>query len=71
MPDTTGVRTDKKTMRIRHRGRESQVPIYLGKLFRMFVYQNDWKVLPMAAVIAGLVAMVIRNIFFRTIAWWQ
>ena len=66
MPDNTGVRTDKKTMRIRHRGRESQVPIYLGKLFRMFVYQNDWKVLPMAAVIAGLVAMVIRNIFFRT-----
>lgn len=49
---------------IRHRGRGSQVLIYLGKLLRMFVYQNDWKVLPMAALIAGLVGMVIRKRFF-------
>ena len=51
-------------MTIRHRGRGSQVFIYFGKLLRMFVYQNDWKVLPMAALIAGLVGMVIRNRFF-------
>ena len=49
---------------IRHRGRGAQVGIYLGKLLRMFVYQNDWKVLPMAALIAGLVGMVIRNRLF-------
>ena len=47
-----------------HRGRGAQVWIYLGKLLRMFVYQNDWKVLPMAALIAGLVGMVIRKKLF-------
>lgn len=51
---------------IRHRSREAQVPIYLGKFFRMFIYQNDWKVLPMAAVIAGLVSYVVRKDFFLT-----
>ena len=55
-----------RQMTIRHRGRGSQVPIYLGKLLRMFVYQNDWKVLPMAAIIAGLVGMVIRKRLFLT-----
>ena len=38
--------------------------IYLGKQLRFFINENDWKVLPMAAVIAGLVAMVIRKRFF-------
>ena len=50
--------------RIRYRGRGAQVGIYLGKLLRMFIYQNDWKVLPMAALIAGLVGMVIRKKMF-------
>ena len=51
---------------IRHRGRGAQVFIYLGKLLRMFIYQNDWKVLPMAALIAGLVGMVTRRKCFIT-----
>ena len=55
-----------RQMIIRHRGRGAQVLIYLGKLLRMFVYQNDWKVLPMAGLIAGLVGMVIRNRLFIT-----
>lgn len=50
--------------RIRHRGRGSQVFIYLGKQLRFFINENDWKVLPMAAVIAALVGMVIRKRFF-------
>ena len=50
--------------RIRHTGRMEQIGIYLGKLFRFFINQSDWKVLPMAAIIAGLVAMVIRRRFF-------
>ena len=58
MPET------KKTRRVRHTGRESQVFIYLGKQLRFFINESDWKVLPMAAVIAGLVAMVIRKKFF-------
>ena len=53
-----------REMTLRHRGRGTQIFIYLGKLLRMFVYQSDWKVLPMAALIAGLVGMVIRKRFF-------
>ncbi len=54
----------KRIRRIRHTGRFSQIGIYLGKQFRFFINESDWKVLPMAAVIAGLVAMVIRKRFF-------
>ncbi len=51
---------------VRHRGRSSQTFIYLGKLFRMFLFQNDWKVLPMAAVIAGLVAFSVGANLYKT-----
>ena len=55
------VSNSKKQIAIRHRGRGSQIFIYLGKLLRMFIYQSDWKVLPMSALIAGLVSMVIKR----------
>ena len=51
-------------MSIRHRGRIGQIGIYFVLQLVMFVYQSDWKVLPMAALIAGLVGMVIRNRLF-------
>ena len=51
---------------VRHRGRSSQVLICLGKLFRMFIFQNDWKVLPMSAIIAGLVSFVVGANLFKT-----
>lgn len=54
------------TRKIRHRGRFEQIGIYLVKFMRLFVYQNDWKVLPMAIVIAGLVSLVVRRDFFVT-----
>ena len=63
MSDLNGNKASRQ-MTIRHRGRGAQVSIYFGKMLRMFVYQNDWKVLPMAALIAGLVGMVIRKRFF-------
>ena len=48
----------------RYIGRCEQTAIYLGKLFRMFLFQNDWKVLPMSALIAGVVTIVVgMNIF--------
>ena len=47
-----------------HRGRTSQVPIYLKKQLRFFIYESDWKVLLMAAIIAALVALVIRRKIF-------
>lgn len=63
MPETNTA-AQKRVRRVRHTGRLSQVGIYLGKQMRFFINENDWKVLPMAAVIAGLVAMVIRKRFF-------
>jgi ABC-type transport system involved in multi-copper enzyme maturation permease subunit len=55
-----------KEKKIRHRGRISQTIIYLGKLFRMFLFQNDWKVLPMSAIIAGLVAFAVGGNINKT-----
>ena len=63
MPETTETteKTSARQLTVHHRGRLEQFGIYFGKMLRMFVYQSDWKVLPMAALIAGLVGMVIRN----------
>ena len=50
----------------KHRKTFGQVPIYLGKFFRMFVFQDDWKMLPMAALIAALVSFVIKGTILQT-----
>lgn len=63
MTDTSMNKAPRR-FKARHRGRGSQVWIYFGKLLRMFIYQSDWKVLPMAALIAGLVGMVIHRKMF-------
>ena len=62
MPETYNISERK----IRHRGRIPQIFMILGKFFRMFVYQNDWKVFPLSALIAGLLAYVIRADFMKT-----
>ena len=49
-----------------HKGRIPQTFIYLGKLFRMFFFQNDWKVLPMSAIIAGLVCFAVGGSLYKT-----
>ncbi len=51
---------------VRYKGRWAQTRIYLGKLLRMFVYQNDWKVLPMGAFIAAVVTLVVGANMFVT-----
>lgn len=53
-------------LKVRHRGRIPQTGIYFGKFLRMFLYEGDWKVLPMAALIAGLVSIVVSKNFFIT-----
>ena len=50
----------------KHTGRLVQTGIYLGKLLRMFIYQNDWKVLPMGAFIAAVVTFVVGQHMFVT-----
>ncbi len=52
--------------KLRYRGRIGQVGLYLGKFLRIFIYQNDWKVLPMAAVIAAVVVFVVGQNLFVT-----
>ncbi len=52
--------------RVRHRGWLAQTSIYLKKFLRMFIYQNDWKVLPMGALIAALVTFVVGANLFVT-----
>ena len=51
---------------LRYCGRLAQTRIYLGKCIRMFVYQNDWKVLPIGALIAALVTFVVGANIFKT-----
>lgn len=51
-------------VKLKHTGRFGQMIMCLGKLCRLFVFQSDWKVLPMSAIIAALVTMAIgKNMF--------
>ncbi len=50
----------------KYRGRLAQIPIYLGKCFRQFLFQNDWKFLPMSGLIAILVSVVTGANMFVT-----
>ena len=53
-----------KTVDLKYTGHIGQLRIYLFRLFRLFVFQGDWKVLPMSAVIAALVTMAVgRGLF--------
>jgi len=54
------------TETVKYRGRLSQIGIYFKKFLRMFVYQSDWKVLPIGAIIAALVTFVIGSNMFVT-----
>ncbi len=49
-----------------HTGRIGQVGIYLGKLFRLFFYEKNWKVLLMSALIAFLVSKVVGLNMFKS-----
>jgi len=48
---------------LEHTTRLGQVGIYLGKFFRMFINEKSWKVFPMAALVAFIVASVCNNVF--------
>ena len=52
--------------KLRYRGRMGQIGLYLGKFMRVFIFQNDWKVLPMGAVIAAVVIFVVGQNLFVT-----
>ena len=58
--------TERSAENLKYTGRIDQIRIYLKKFLRMFVYQSDWKVLPIGAVIAALVTFVVGANMFVT-----
>ena len=65
MPEMSGNNSERQ-LTVRHRGRIRQIGIFFRKFLRMFVYQSDWKVMPMAALIAGLVGFALGGDFGKT-----
>lgn len=51
---------------LKYSGRLAQIGIYFRKFLRMFVYQSDWKVLPIGAIIAALITLVVGKNMFVT-----
>ncbi len=49
----------------RYKSRPGQIPVYLGKQFRLMINEKNWKVFPMAAIIAFLVVYVLGEAMFR------
>ena len=58
--------TESSTENLQYTGRIYQLGIYLRKFLRMFVYQSDWVLLPIGAVIAALVTFVVGGNMFVT-----
>ena len=58
--------SDRSSDKVKHTGRIVQIGIYFGKFLRMFVYQSDWKVIPIGTVIAALVTLVVGSNMFVT-----
>ena len=58
--------TESSTENLQYTGRIYQLGIYLRKFLRMFVYQSDWVLLPIGAVIAALVTFVVGSNMFVT-----
>lgn len=48
---------------VRHTEHFGQIWIFLGKLFRIFMNERNWKVFPMAAIVSVIVATVVNNVF--------
>lgn len=51
------------TIHLTYRGRFEQIPIYFMKIVRGYIYQNDWIALPLSAVVAAMISIVIRGSF--------
>ena len=58
-----------KMRSVRYKSRLEQIPIYLGKQFRMLLGEMNWKVLPMAGIIAYLVVYVLGSRMFRNMEY--
>ena len=65
--DAAQSETNSKELKdLKYTGRMGQTFIYLIKLLRIFVFQSDWIVLPMAAIIAAMVSIAVGGGLFLT-----
>ena len=58
-----------ETPSVAYMSRLEQIPVYLGKQFRLMINEMNWKVLPMAAIIAFLVVYVLGRKMFRNMEY--
>ena len=58
--------TEMTAENLKYCGWGAQIWIYFKKFLRMFIYQSDWKVLPIGAIIAALVTLVVGSNLFVT-----
>ena len=52
-----------------YKSRMGQIPVYFGKQLRLMIGERNWKVLPMAAIIAFLVVYVLGRKMFRNMEY--
>ncbi len=67
--EQAGEEEKEETIEIRYTSRLGQIPIYLGKQFRLLINEMNWKVLPMAAIIAYLLTYVLGARMFRNMEY--
>ena len=60
---------EEQTGSVRYKTRLEQIPVYLGKQFRLFITEKNWKVIPMSALIAYLVMYVLGKRMFRNMEY--
>ena len=61
--------TERGAGQMGYKSRLEQIPVYLGKQFRLFFTEKNWKVLPLAAIIAYLVVYVLGSKMFRNMEY--
>ena len=55
--------SEESNAKVKHTEWFGQIWIYLGKLFRIFMNERNWKVFPMALIVSVIVASVCNNVF--------
>ncbi len=60
---------DEEEESVPYKSRLGQIPVYLGKQFRLFINEKNWKSLVMAAIVAGLVVYVLGGRMFRNMEY--
>ncbi len=55
-----------ETQDVKRQGRLTQIKVYVGKFFRIFVNERNWKTIFFAVVVAGILSLVLQDSMFVT-----